>query len=236
MSIAEKLVTIAENVPKVYDAGKQAEYDRFWDEFQNYGNRTRYCGGFSGGGWNKETFKPKYVIRPGTSSTGSAYMFAFFNCNSNQLLDFREYAHMFDFSNLTNAMYMFQDAAFDHIEIDLSKCSYIGSTFSEGYFGAGKTTIKLKTSAIVKTFSDAFTACYKLSNLTFMEGSVIPVSISLSHSPLSKESITGVINALSSTATGQTATFKKSAKEAAFTADEWATLIATKPNWTISLV
>jgi hypothetical protein len=31
-------------------------------------------------------------------------------------------------------------------------------------------------------------------------------------------------------------TFSKKAKEAAFTADEWEALIATKPNWTISLV
>ena len=33
-----------------------------------------------------------------------------------------------------------------------------------------------------------------------------------------------------------TATFNKAAKETAFTDDEWATLIATKPNWNIALV
>ena len=42
MSIAEKLVTVAENEQKVYDAGKQAEYDAFWDNYQVYGNRENF--------------------------------------------------------------------------------------------------------------------------------------------------------------------------------------------------
>ena len=53
--------------------------------------------------------------------------------------------------------------------------------------------------------------------------------------PLTKESITSIINALSSSAAGKTATFNEAAKEAAFTDEEWAELIATKPNWKISL-
>ena len=39
MSIADKLTTIAENEQKVFDAGKQAEYDEFWDSFQSKGTR-----------------------------------------------------------------------------------------------------------------------------------------------------------------------------------------------------
>lgn len=69
MSIAEKLTTIAENEQKVYDAGKQAEYDAFWDAYQDYGKRTdsRYfCSYYN---FTPETFKPKYPIYP------SSYMF-----------------------------------------------------------------------------------------------------------------------------------------------------------------
>lgn len=70
MSIAEKLATIAENEHKVFDAGKtegkQTEYDRFWDAFQDNGNRTQYENGFSGHGWNNDTFKPKYNMQPTT--------------------------------------------------------------------------------------------------------------------------------------------------------------------------
>jgi hypothetical protein len=64
MSIAEKLATIAENQQKVYDAGKQAEYDAFWDEVQNYGNRRKYQITFNGEGliWTDKTYNPKYPI------------------------------------------------------------------------------------------------------------------------------------------------------------------------------
>ena len=82
MSIADKLTTIAENEQKVYDAGKiygygsglmngyedgmrdgkQAEYDAFWNGYQDYGNRRTYPQAFYGFGWTSDTFNPKYDI------------------------------------------------------------------------------------------------------------------------------------------------------------------------------
>lgn len=62
MNRAEKLTTIAENEPKVYEAGKQAEYDAFWDTFQNKGGAMRYHYTFFGSHWNDTNFKPKYDI------------------------------------------------------------------------------------------------------------------------------------------------------------------------------
>ena len=63
---------------------------------------------------------------------------------------------------------------------------------------------------------------------------------------LSKESIISIINALSDTTTALTVTLSKTAVNNAFetakgnadgsTSEEWAALIATKQNWTISLV
>ncbi len=96
-------------------------------------------------------------------------------------------------------------------------------------------TIRLFHVKETTTLSNTFAGCDKLVNVTM--GGTIGQDISLSPCiKLSKASIESVINALSATATGKTATFSKTAKEAAFTADEWETLIATKPNWTISLV
>ena len=40
--------------------GKQAEYDRFWDDFQDYGTRRDYKYAFTGYGWSDRCFKPKY--------------------------------------------------------------------------------------------------------------------------------------------------------------------------------
>lgn len=57
-----KIREIAANGEKAYEAGKQAEYDAFWDEFQNYGNRTNYNYCFASECWNDNTFKPKYDI------------------------------------------------------------------------------------------------------------------------------------------------------------------------------
>lgn len=40
------------------------EWHRFWDDYQDNGNRTLYNNMFMGHGWRKETFKPKYDIVP----------------------------------------------------------------------------------------------------------------------------------------------------------------------------
>lgn len=63
MSIAEKLVTIAENQEKVFDAGKQAEYDAFWGELQNYGNAKSYASAFTYYLWDDNTYNPKYTFK-----------------------------------------------------------------------------------------------------------------------------------------------------------------------------
>lgn len=65
MSISEKLITIAENEVKVYEAGKKSEWDAFWDAYQNYGQRVQYPNAFYV--WDDICFKPKYPIRFGTA-------------------------------------------------------------------------------------------------------------------------------------------------------------------------
>lgn len=53
---------------------------------------------------------------------------------------------------------------------------------------------------------------------------------------LTKASITSIIEHLSTTTSGLTLTLPKTAKEAAFTTDEWVVIVAAKSNWNISLV
>jgi hypothetical protein len=45
-----------------YAAGQQAEYDRFWDTFQNKGKRVNYKYAFWNTFWNNTTYNPKYPI------------------------------------------------------------------------------------------------------------------------------------------------------------------------------
>lgn len=263
MSIAEKLTAIAENEQKVYDAGymrgsndgyvqgeqngyafgfdegKKAEYDRFWDDFQENGNLTNYYAAFAGNGWSLNTLKPKHIVKPidDTYATQAANSL-FFHCGGRSNLrriDFRQIAHLFDFSKVINATRMFAEANINYITADLSNVTDMSEAFTE-YWGAVKTHLTLTTSAKTVFHISTFDGNSKLTDLIFTEGSVIASSISLGYSPLNKASITSIFNALSPSVSGQTLTLKKSAKEAAFTEDEWAALIATKSNWTISLI
>lgn len=53
--------------------GKQLEYDRYWDVKQNYGKEMNCWGLFSGMGWTRDNFNPKYTIV--LYPTGNNYMF-----------------------------------------------------------------------------------------------------------------------------------------------------------------
>ncbi len=63
---------LPEKVNAVYKAGQKAEYDRFWDSYQDNGNRKDYPYTF-GYTWNDDIYNPKYPI----TATNSAYMFRY---------------------------------------------------------------------------------------------------------------------------------------------------------------
>ena len=84
------------------------------------------------------------------------------------------------------------------------------------------------------TYTNWFAGCTALEDIT-IEGT-IGNDISFSDCALlTKGSIESIIDALSGTVTGKTLTVNAAAKQVAFTDSEWAELIGTKPNWTISL-
>lgn len=67
--IADKLKTIGKNEQKVFDAGKKAGYEHFWDVMQQSGQRVNYQRAFCGGSsWNDETYNPKYPIKHHTTT------------------------------------------------------------------------------------------------------------------------------------------------------------------------
>ena len=87
MSVNEKMTAIAENirsktggtealtlddmasgVNEVFEAGKKAEYNEFWDIFQDYGNRTFYNTAFARG-FPKASYNPKYNLKGSVNST-----------------------------------------------------------------------------------------------------------------------------------------------------------------------
>lgn len=246
MNISEKLTTIAQNEQKVYDAGKKSEYDKFWDSFQNNGNRTSYSYAFfsytstSGySAWNDETFKPKYDLKP--TSAGESMFRTLSVTNFKQLLI--DLGISLDLSKVTTFSNGFAFSKVTHLgEIDLSSCV----SLRESFRNCDVVTID---KLIIKSTADVtniFLASYNLENLT-IEGN-ISKSIDFKYQKkLTYESIISIINALSESSANQTVTFSKTAINNAFRINiddettypegsEFYDLRNSKSNWTFNYV
>ena len=240
MAIADSLNTIAENVPKVYEAGRKKERDEFWDKYQNYGERVNYAGALAGSGWALTgLLPPKYNLK--LKGANNYYVCAYFNNSAKERYDMTEICKMFDTSELTRANSMFVNAKAENITVDISNCTYAIDMFNCGMGGGSIDKVYLKLSEKLTYATSMFAYCYDLETLRFSSDSIIATNISLSSSSkLSKESIINVVNTLSTTATDKTLTLNKTAIKNAFGADydsstEWTTLKNGKSNWTITL-
>lgn len=228
-------------IDDVYEAGVNDAYDTFWDEYQQNGNRTDYKYAFAN--WTDKSFKPKYNMVV-TTAYG---MFATFNKRNGVLVSLPELLQeagiTIDFSK-TNGFYYLGDSSYisDFGFIDCSGSVNIAQMFNAAN-RLETVSLKLKSDGS-QTFNGSFGGCINLKNIT-IEGT-IGNNISFSDSSLlTKESITSIINALSSTATGKTLTLKTAAVNSAFEtsegandgsiSDEWLALTGTKTNWTITL-
>ena len=195
MSIAEKEqimsannVVISENMPKVYEAGKKAEYNEFWDSYiiptsisQNIRNV------FSGQGWTKKTFTPNrdfYV---------QSNMFYYHNW---QHTPYDLATHLEELGVAMKIGYGATDSSFRMAwftrlpVLDFSKCS--GSYNQTFYSATGSPLITIDKIILppegkVTSFNATFQNCSNLKNITF-EG-VIDRSISFASSPLSMASM-----------------------------------------------
>lgn len=208
--ISANNLIIAENERKVYDAGyekgkaeggdttaayeqgvadgKQAEYEAFWNNLQQNGNRTDYACTF-GAGWNDSIFKPIYDMH-----VSSGYMMF----RSAGITDLKNIPVKLDFSNVTNAQYMFQWAKTKYIgEVNLTSIPGDSSTAQMFAYSAFITIEKLvfKDDGTQAINSNMFTYASALENLT-IEG-IVGKNFNLQWSTkLSKASIESIIFAL----------------------------------------
>lgn len=220
MSIAEKLTTVAENVPKVYEAGQQ---DVLKALSNNY-TRTEWQNAFRRSDFSGLSFPQTIKV------TNAYYMFT--NYAGKYL------PGGFDFSG-QNAHDMTHLCRYDTYLLVFPD---MGIKAQNAYGGTWQFCESLHTIEVVRcteetTFSASFSGCYALKTITF-EGT-IGQNIDFGVCPLVKESILNVFEHLSGTASGKTATFKQLAvmeNVGSPYEQEWLDLVATKPNWTISLV
>ncbi len=252
MSVTDKLTAIGENVSKVYEAGRRAEYNRFWESFQMNGERTSYIYGFAGDGWNKDTFYPKYDIIPNDNINQIFYQFGLNSqaggTNTLNLVErAKECGITIRFNKVAFANYAFYYAKISHlptVNITAYSGANVGSIFQDARYT--KSIEKVIVSEKLKYQSVAFQNMLALEEIRF-EG-VIGNTIAIAESTkLSKDSIISIVEALSETATEQTLSLSKKAVNNAFGIDvddestypvgsEYYTLRHSKDNWTFSYV
>ena len=234
-----------------FDAGYQAFYDEFWDNYQENGNKINYNQAFANISWNDITFKPKYDIRPIAASR------IFSECGVTDMKKALENAGVIlDFSKTAYLTFIIESS---NCAITVLPELNFTSTSDLRYLFNNATKVQSIDKIILKSdgsqefsSSTSFNQMVSLTEIRF-EG-VIGKTVSLQWSPLSKASIESIISCLSTTSSGQTLSLKKTAVNKAFetssgandgsTSAEWNLLIngdgtTTNPgrtNWTITLV
>lgn len=209
--------------------GAQSEYDRFWDAFQQNGNRTDYQRAFGGLGWTLETFKPKYNIKP----TGVDYQM-FGGTGITDLVQALANAGVtIDFSNCTAFQYTFYSSQLTRVGIvDMSKATMTSNMFT----GCSKlvTVDELRNIQRSCTFSNNFSSATDLENLT-VSGTIGQNGFNVSScTKLTHDSLMSIINALkdySGTGTTRSVTLGTT-NLAKLTDTEKA--IATQKGWTLA--
>ena len=203
-----KSADMVDGINDVLDAGKKAEYDRFWDLYQEDGNRKNYRYAFAGGGWTDETFKPKYPI---AEVTDAMYLF------SNSKITKIDCA--LDLSNapsLTNA--------FAYTSIERVKLLKVAEkTTYSGTFTNNSTLTDITFAGIIgKTVG--FGSC------PLNKASIISIIEHLSSTS------TGQTLTLKKSAVDAAFETSKGAADGSTNPDSfWVSVLTWKPNWTITL-
>lgn len=184
---------MAENVSNVYEAGKKAEYNEFWDNFNTGNGSTQWDYRYAGTGWCKANFKPTEDI------VCSVRTFARHGWNRSELYDLAEHLDNLGvkITKLTSARETFiYCTTFSRLpELDASSCTYFYDTF----YGMTRlvTIDKFIVNTDKATYWDGalFDNCTRLANIN-MEGSIIGKSIDFSVCPLSVASMKSIISCL----------------------------------------
>lgn len=248
MSISDKQkiisannVIIAENEQKVFDAGremglsdghftgyqdglaagKKAQYDAFWDAFQNYGNKRHYYYAFAWGqrndGWATDAYNPKYPIIA--------------DCNTGEKSP-----------HSTQSIFHYSSRLED-VKVPITlKNGLANACF---YRCRKLKNIPSLTLENITGFHNTFAECGELETLIVYGTIEADIDIHWS-TKLSRESIDSIVAALSTTTSGLTCTLSLDAVNKAYetsegandgsTSADWIALDESKDNWAISLI
>lgn len=224
-------VHVAVKDEDAYNEGRTAEYDGFWDNFQDYGNRTNYSFGFSGFCWNDATFRPKYNIK---AVGNAASLFRSLEVTEDLPVIFEKQGIVLDTSQATNLEYFFQTSnSLAPIGLGTVDCTGLTVRLSSSFSSRRTRQVKLIINDSV-AFYNTFNAAINMTDLE-LEGTLGTNGLSLSNSTLlTHDSLMSVINAAkdySGSSTAYTVAFGEE-NLAKLTEEEIA--IATEKGWTLS--
>lgn len=241
MSLKENAQTIAENMPKVYEAGKTSQWHTLWDSLQDKGARVAY--GYFFHKWDESAFYPKYDIVIGGSATAgesrSVGAFRQFNPNGKEIdlaSRLEECGVRLDTSECRDATYLFMNAKISRLPtIDMSNASAanMNYTFASVYL---ETIDKLIVSASSYFHVSTFQHATNLTNLT-IQGTISRNNFNVSYCTLlTHDSLLSILNALKdySTDTSGTTWVVTLGTENLNKLTDEEKAIATQKGWTIA--
>ena len=164
--------------------GGEAEYDTFWDAFQDNGSRWNYEMAFAGHNWKPEIFRPKYPIKP-TNARQMFYKASYLICDIASVSSI-------DFSNNSDFTQTFQNFQGTRIGIvDLRKATKLDNAFANCYelITIDKIIVDESLPATLNFANDE-----KLENVT-IEGELVK-NVYAGVCPFAVESLKSIITAL----------------------------------------
>ncbi len=239
---------MAEGVNDVYDAGKTQGFNEGCDIGYNNGKAEGIAEGYNTGytegetagiAAGKESERKNFWNQYQSGGGRTLWQYAFYDWIWQDSI----YNPIYDMK-VTNALCMFTSSYITNTKVAIN-ITASGEAYRTFYNCTKLHTIPKLGVVEGLTYSEAFYNCTALKNIV-IEG-VIGNSFNIRWSPLTKESIASIINALSDTATGKTLSLKKTAVNTAFGIDvddeatypegtEFYELRHSKDNWTFSYV
>ena len=137
--------------------GAKAEYDRFWDAYQQNGNRDNYTNAFYS--WDKESFNPKYTI----SGTNMQGMFLYATIEEiNVDIDARNTTNMNScFNRCTNLRKIKKIIAGENTVFHVAMFSYSTALYEVIFEGTIAMDLALNSAKISAESAKSIIACLK---------------------------------------------------------------------------
>jgi len=192
--------------------GRQAEYDEFWDAYQNYGKRTNYLNAFRGAGWTDITYKPKYPIGDNARSVDFGNLFVA-SLITDTIVDIRANA-----SDVLGYTFVACYALKTVRKLCVSETTQYIETFGSS---TALENLTIEGTIAQNGFNTSFSPLNKASLTSIVN------ALSSTTTGLTVTLRLSAVNSAFETAEGLAD---------GSTSEEWLALAATKSNWTISLI